>query len=122
MPKKSLILIIVLIILIGAYFLLFPPKGVNHHQNTEPLFDLNNNVEVKIRDMSDVPTEYYSGNSRYSHGKCKTDADCYNIGCSLEMCSSNKDLMTTCEINGKSPDKSVYACGCIKDRCGWYKK
>ena len=116
-----MITIIVLIVLIGVYFLLFPPKKVNH-QNTKSPFDLNNEAEVKIRDMRKVPPEYYSGNSRYSHGKCQTDADCYNIGCSLEMCSSDKDLMTTCEINGKSPDKSIYACGCIKDRCGWYLK
>ena len=38
------------------------------------------------------------------------------------MCSSDPNLMTTCEIDGNTPDKEKYDCGCIKDRCGWYLK
>jgi len=121
--KAFLILIIVLVILIGGYFLLFPTKSVNHSNvNTDLPFDLNNDFEVQIRDMTNVPPKYYSGNSRFSHGECQKDTDCHVIGCLLEMCSSDPDLMTTCEILGETPDKTKYACGCIKDRCGWYLK
>ena len=126
--KKGLLILIIIIlaILIAGYFLLFfSAKPANHNtpnDNSELPFDLNNNLDVQIRDMTNVPPEYYSGNSRFSHGKCQTDADCHIIGCSLEMCSADPDLMTTCEILGNAPDKNIYACGCIKNLCGWYRK
>ncbi len=90
--------------------------------NTNYNLNLNQNVSIEIRDMSQVPADYYSGNSRFSRGICTQDSECFNIGCSLEMCSNDKDMMTSCEIGGNFPDKNKYACGCIKDRCGWYKK
>ena len=116
--KKIIILIIAVAIIMDGYFLLTTKKinnGSNHGIDW-------NNTQVQIRDMSAVPAEYYAGNSRFSNGACQVDSDCFNIGCSLEMCSSDKSLMTTCEILGDFPDKSKYACGCIKDRCGWYPK
>ena len=129
--KQSLTIFIAVSVLVIGFFLFFPAKRAEHRAVLDSgrgdkqvkVIDLNNkDIEVQIRDMTDVPPEYYSGHSRYSFGKCQTDNDCYNIGCSLEMCSSDKDKMTTCEINSQAPDKGIYSCGCIKDRCGWYKK
>jgi len=114
--KKIIILIIIVLIIIAGYFLLTIKKIYNGGN-----IDWNS-AQVQIRDMTGVPPGYFSGNSRFSHGNCKIDSDCYNIGCSLEMCSSDKNLMTTCEILGDFPDKIKYACGCIKDTCGWYPK
>lgn len=114
--KKIIVFIIVVIILVSGYFLLTTKKINNGSNNTIDW----NNTQVQIRDMSSVPTEYFSGNSRFSRGSCQADSECFNIGCSLEMCSSDKNLMTTCEIVSNFPDKTQYACGCIKDRCGWY--
>lgn len=120
MSKKTLLIIFILIIIaVGSYLFLFNKKPQSTNNNF--LNDLTD-VSVQIRDMSQVPTNYYNGASRYSHGACTQDSQCSVIGCSLEMCSSNKDLMTTCEINGDFPDKNKYACGCIKDWCGWYAK
>jgi len=119
MSKKFLIFIIILIVLVGGYFLLFPAKSVNHTNDVPSGFD-NNDLDVEIRDMSDVPENYFSGNSRFSNGVCDQDKDCEAMGCSLEICSSDENLMTTCEIGGDFPDKDVYACGCIVDTCGWY--
>lgn len=118
--NKFLIFIIILIVLVGGYFLLFPAKEVND-KNVELPFDLDNN-DVQIRDMADVPEKYFSGDSRFSNGVCDQDKDCKSMGCSLEICSSDENLMSTCEIGGDFPDKDVYVCGCIIDTCGWHKK
>lgn len=119
--KLNLIILFVLAILATGYFLLFAKNPTSENQNENNVFD-NNNVQVQIRDMSTVPIEYFSGNSTYSNGACTKDADCFNLGCNLEMCASNKDLMTACVINGDHPDHDKYSCGCIKDTCGWYLK
>jgi len=119
MSNKILLIIILVIVLIGGYFLFFNKQSANQ---VELPFDLGNNIQVEIRDMSDVPAEYFSGESRFSSGNCQTDADCHNIGCSLQMCSSDSDLVITCEIGGEFPDRNIYACGCILNTCGWYKK
>jgi len=119
MNKKIIIILATLILLIIlCYLFLFKDK----ESGNSNLLDNLGNVPVQIRDMSQVPANYFSGASRYSHGSCTTDSDCFNIGCSLEMCSSDKDLMTTCVIDGDFPDRNKYACGCIKDTCGWYLK
>ena len=81
---------------------------------------IGSNVNVVIRDMSEVPSEYFSGDSRYSNGECKQDHDCTKQGCNLEVCTSDENLLTTCEIGGNTPDKEHYNCGCIKDTCGWF--
>jgi len=118
--KKKIILFFILILLIVALGYVFLFK---ENKNINPiLLDNLTDVPVQIRDMSQVPADYYSGVSHYSHGSCQMDSDCFNIGCSLEMCSSDKDLMTTCVIDADFPDRAKYACGCIKDICGWYAK
>lgn len=119
--KKYLTIILIIIILVVGYFLLFSKTA--NHDNLEIGNGLNyDNVNVTIRDMAEVPAEYFSGSSRYSHGECKQDHDCVKQGCNLEMCTSDKNLMTTCEIDGNAPDKNIYNCGCIKDTCGWFLK
>ncbi len=115
--KKFLNIIIIILILIAGYFLFF-----YNPQDSKEVTNNFEDVDVQIRDMSNVPAEYYSGNSRYSYGECQQDSDCNVIGCTSEMCSADPNLMTTCEINADFPDKNIYACGCIKDICGWYKK
>lgn len=121
MTKK--IILIIIILLEACYFLFFADKILKKSEiYVDTVSNLNKEIKVQIRDMTNVPLEYYSGDSRFSHGACQTDAECFNIGCSLEMCSADKKLLTTCEINGAAPDKTKYACGCIKDKCGWYFK
>lgn len=119
--KLNLIILVILAILVAGYFLIFAKNSVPENKNVDSIFD-NNNVQVQIRDMSAVPAEYFSGNSTYSNGSCQLDEDCHNLGCNLEICASNKDLMTACVINGDYPDRDKYSCGCIKDTCGWYLK
>lgn len=118
MKKIILILIIILAIIIGGYFLFFHSATKNKTQLPNDF--VSNDVDVVIRDMTNVPAEYYSGGSHYSQGACKQDQDCFADGCNLEVCTSDKNLMTTCEISGDMPDKVKYACGCIRDACGWY--
>ena len=122
MNKQILLPLLIIIVLVGGYFLFFS-ESTNHdgdNLNNNPEFNLDNNVDVQIRDMSNVPAEYYSGGSRYSYGQCEKDGDCGVTGCSLEMCTSNPNMVTTCELLGEVPDKEKYECGCIKDVCGWF--
>ena len=116
--KKIILIILILIILIAGYFLFF-----NYKKNSFPKQSVfSDELEVIIRDMTQVPQEYYSGDSRYSYGECNQDNDCVVQGCNLEMCSSDENLITTCEISGDHPDQIQYQCGCIKDVCGWYER
>jgi eight-cysteine-cluster-containing protein len=123
MSKKFLILVIGIIIIAGGGFLLFVQGFTQQNQQvTEKkvtVFD-EENLPIEIRDMTKVPVEYYSGSSKYSQGECQQDAECLAAGCNLEICTSDKNIVTTCEIDGATPDKTKYACGCIKDTCGWY--
>jgi eight-cysteine-cluster-containing protein len=121
MLKKILIIILIIIALIVAgYFLFFSARSVKHQDVQLPWNS--DNLEIKIRDMSQVPTEFFSGTSKYSQGTCQQDEECFADGCNLEVCTSDKNIVTTCEIGGGLPEKNKYACGCIKDVCGWYLK
>ena len=122
--KQISFILFIIVILIGGYFLLFPPQGANYiNNNGVKVIDFDNqDIDVQIRDMTDVPAEYFSGGSRYSYGDCQGDGDCEQTGCSLESCSADADRVTTCEIDSNAPDKDTYSCGCIKDVCGWYLK
>lgn len=129
MSFKSIIIIIVVIALfIGGYFILFSdkqtktPSSNNGQVNNADSIYSDYDVPVTIRDMSQVPVEYFSGNSRFSYGDCRKDADCSTGGCSGELCTSEKDLVTTCEELNNAPDIETYSCGCIVDTCGWYLK
>jgi len=119
--KNILILFLVIVILIGGYIILTKNNNNNSQNNSQLPFD-QENVDIQIRDMSSVPAKYFSGNSRFSYGSCQKDSDCSPIGCSLEMCSSDPNLMTTCELGADFPNPEKYACGCIVDTCGWYLK
>ena len=61
------------------------------------------------------------GNPKYGFGFCKQNSDCTPAGCSKQVCSSDKNLTTTCEIVNDFPDPLVYSCGCAEERCVWYK-
>ena len=121
--KKFIITLIIIIFLIGIYFFIFA-KPTNHLDKNiqNNLFDFNKNINVQIRDMQQIPAKYYSGNSRFSQGKCQIDTDCKIQGCSHELCASNKNIVTSCELLDEQIDTKKYSCGCIVDTCGWYKK
>ena len=51
--------------------------------------------------------------------ECKTDGDCKRGGCSGEICSSDAEVMSTCEMLPITwPEGS--ACGCIGGECQWW--
>lgn len=58
---------------------------------------------------------------KYSFGECETEADCAPAGCSGEVCSSDSTLITTCELRPDAPDTGVFTCGCVDQKCVWYK-
>ena len=118
--KKQIIILIIILALICIYFIFLSPRA--NRQTDLPFNFDNDKIDIQIRDMSKVPDEFYSGNSRFSKGVCSQDTDCEAQGCSKEICTSQKDVMSTCEVLENAPDKEKYACGCIKDRCGWYLK
>ena len=121
MNKKQILTLIIILILVVVGIYLFSKTSEENNIN-RPRFDLNDNIDIQIRDMSKVPSEFYSGNSRFSKGLCSQDTDCDAQGCSKEICTSQEGIMSTCEVLENAPDKDHYACGCIKDNCGWYLK
>lgn len=62
-----------------------------------------------------------SGVAKYAYGACKTDKDCVPAGCSTQICSSDPNLITTCELRDDFADRSIYSCGCVEGYCAWYK-
>lgn len=61
------------------------------------------------------------GKPKYAQGRCQADSDCLPAGCSSQICSSDPDIVTTCEFREDFPDKNVYDCGCLEAKCVWYK-
>lgn len=59
-------------------------------------------------------------NLKYAQGACERDSDCTPAGCSKQFCSSDPNLMTTCEVKPDFPDIFVYTCGCVKNKCSWF--
>ncbi|MFH1610318.1 MAG: hypothetical protein ABIA91_00315 [Patescibacteria group bacterium] len=123
MGKKIqfLIFIVAIVVLVIISFVFLTPKTnqINSDLKVSDSFN-SDNIDIQIRDMSKVPSEFYSGNSRFSKGLCSQDKDCDAQGCSKEICTSEEGIISTCEVLENAPDKDHYACGCIKDNCGWY--
>lgn len=70
--------------------------------------------------MSQVPAIFQSGKSRYSQGSCNESSDCYQSGCSNEVCSTVVDLVSTCEYSDSFPNSQGYSCTCLPTGvCGW---
>ena len=60
--------------------------------------------------------------SRGEAGECESDDDCFVGGCSGQVCSSDEEVMTTCEWReeyGCYQDREVTRCGCFEGKCGW---
>jgi len=68
---------------------------------------------------SKLPTEFTSGDSRFSLGACTQDSDCLVGGCSSEVCGSEPGIVTTCELGENFPSPEKYTCGCVNKACGW---
>jgi len=62
------------------------------------------------------------GYPKYTLGACDKDFDCVPAGCSGQICSSNEDLVTTCEVRQDFPDQDIYSCGCVSGFCAWFEK
>ena len=77
--KKLILILIIIILLIGICFFVFSKQA--NHKGNNLLINFDNNAKVIIRDMTNVPSKYYSGSSRFSQGKCKIDTDCKIQGC-----------------------------------------
>lgn len=66
-----------------------------------------------------LPEEYVSGKSRFSLGACTQDSDCDPAGCSGEICTSQMDVLSTCEWSEEFPSTKKFECGCVNKVCGW---
>jgi eight-cysteine-cluster-containing protein len=60
------------------------------------------------------------GGLLFSSGTCGDDSDCFAAGCSSHYCSSNPDIVTTCEYSKDYPSEEIYKCGCFEEKCAWY--
>ena len=83
-----------------------------------------NNLSILEKELENTTKLVYAddeGNPKYAQGDCQIKADCQPAGCSMHVCSNNPELITTCELVDDFPDKEVYKCGCIENRCLWYE-
>ncbi|KKQ95411.1 MAG: hypothetical protein UV74_C0013G0198 [Candidatus Woesebacteria bacterium GW2011_GWB1_43_14] len=62
------------------------------------------------------------GSLKYAQGECDLDNECEPSGCSEEVCSSDPNINTACEIKKDFPDNQSYRCGCFDSRCAWIEK
>ncbi len=51
---------------------------------------------------------------------CSADADCHAGGCSSEVCSAERGVITTCEAVEIDGWPSDAACGCVERQCRWH--
>lgn len=70
-------------------------------------------------EASPVSDIYTSGNSRFSQGRCTTSSECQSAGCSAEVCTSQGDVVTTCELLENHPATAGLTCQCVRGVCGW---
>ena len=76
--------------------------------------------EKQEESSSEVPAIFQSGKSRYSQGSCGEPSDCYQSGCSEEVCSSVVGIVSTCEYSESFPNVQGYSCTCLPTGvCGW---
>lgn len=88
------------------------------HQTS--VFSLGKRAPVEKSDR--VVYEDSQGNPKYSSGTCEADNDCYPAGCSTHYCSSDPELITTCEFGEDFPSEEEFDCGCVEKTCVWYEK
>ena len=50
---------------------------------------------------------------------CKADSDCHKGGCSSEVCSADKSVVTTCEVVQLDFPADA-TCGCVAAQCQWF--
>ncbi len=68
-------------------------------------------------------TEGFCGS--FTYGGCSSDLDCLTGGCSGQVCQSKNEelIITTCEWKDCYDDtKYGVTCGCVNNKCLWYKK
>lgn len=51
---------------------------------------------------------------------CSGDAQCFNGGCSSEVCSAEEGVITTCEVLHLPGWPADAACGCVSGSCQWW--
>lgn len=126
------LVLILLAVLIGSFYYIVQAEGgwgelprlmervgINGDKFLNPKSQIRNNGNA---DETTLPNEYFSGKSRFSRGMCAKDSDCFVGGCSGEVCSSESDVITTCEYSENFPNKVSYSCGCVSQVCGWRNK
>lgn len=99
---KNIFIIIILIPLLILFFFFYnaEKKTTNKAPDTEIL---------KNKD----------GLPAMATGNCNSSSDCFPSGCSSQVCA-NHEVVTTCEVV-EVPEKETYSCGCINNRCVWFR-
>ena len=83
------------------------------------LYFLSISYQDKPKDKYEILTNK-NGEPIFSTGNCSSNLDCFPSGCSSQICA-NHEVVTTCELV-EIPEKETYTCGCINQRCVWFRK
>jgi len=94
---------IVFILILFTFFILLNFLSVNNKSGPK---------DIEILSSSE-------GVPMFATGNCNTNLDCFPSGCANHICA-NHDVVTTCE-NIDFPEKVAHTCGCIDNKCVWFK-
>lgn len=53
---------------------------------------------------------------------CHADGDCFEGGCSSEVCSAERGVITTCEAFENPGWPADAGCGCVSGQCRWWSE
>jgi eight-cysteine-cluster-containing protein len=112
LPKKKKLLKYYPIIVFAASLLIFIFLLYNN-------FIINKNTTIKDNVIKREILINSKGEPLYATGNCSSENYCFRSGCSRQICA-NHEITTTCEIL-EIPDLNTYSCGCVNQRCVWYR-
>ena len=105
MKKYIPVVLLILIIVIGLFYFSYQRSN-------------NSSVPTKDSSSPQILTNK-EGSPAMASGNCNQNSDCFPSGCSSQVCA-NHEVVTTCEVV-EIPEKETYSCGCIQNRCVWYR-
>ncbi|MEX1112328.1 MAG: hypothetical protein WEC84_02595 [Candidatus Andersenbacteria bacterium] len=119
MNSTGTLVLLLLVFLVGILIALIRAEG-GLQPALEGVGELGIPTPQPRASASPTPVNAFtSGNSRFSQGRCTTDSECRPMGCSGEVCSSGKDVITTCSYSESFPNAQGLSCGCVNTVCGW---
>ncbi|OGM04793.1 hypothetical protein A2715_01390 [Candidatus Woesebacteria bacterium RIFCSPHIGHO2_01_FULL_39_32] len=109
--NKSLIAFLIIVLFPLIILSIFYFSKHSSDNNSQPSDNETQRFDILVNDK---------GQPQMATGNCNQNSDCFPTGCSSQVCA-NHEVFTTCEVVD-FPEKETYSCGCIENRCVWYRQ